>query len=70
LLTTTAPDLAVYVDKALLPEDPANGWSYGATTSTMVFSGTACDALVAKGSSAKVEVFCGCGGAVPPICIP
>ncbi len=71
LLTTTAPELAVYVDKALVLKDPANGWSYDATTSTVVFSGTACDALVAKGPSARVEVYCGCGGAsVPPACIP
>lgn len=66
------PDLnnvAVYVDKQLVPKDPANGWSYGATTSAIELTGSYCDHLLTA-QTASVQVLFGCPGMPPPMCIP
>jgi hypothetical protein len=65
-----APEnIAVYVDNQLVKEDPANGWSYGADTSSLVFSGTYCERLVSA-SDVTVKVLFGCSSSASfPPCI-
>ncbi len=66
------PDLnnvAVYVDKQLVPKDPANGWSYGATTTFIELTGSYCDYLLTA-QTTSVQVLFGCPGMPPPMCIP
>jgi hypothetical protein len=66
--TQTPPDLSqvwVYVDKNLVAQNPANGWTFGATSSEIVLTGSYCDAMLA-GVSEKVEILFGCPGTVPP----
>ena len=71
-LPSAPPDLnnvAVYVDKHLVPEDPADGWSYGTTTSVIELTGSYCDDLLSA-QTASVQVLFGCPGMAPPVCIP
>ena len=63
-------DVAVYVDRNLVPRDAANGWDYDATTSTVVLFGTYCDTVVAEGPNASVLFICNCGGEAHHACIP
>jgi hypothetical protein len=66
------PDLnnvAVYVDKQLVPKDSANGWSYGATTTAIELTGSYCDYLLTA-QTTSVQVLFGCPGMPPPMCIP
>jgi hypothetical protein len=61
------PDLdniAVYLNKALVPQDAGNGWSFGANTQTIVLGGTACDE--AMSGNAQVQILFGCPGGPPP----
>jgi hypothetical protein len=70
-LPTPPPDpnnVAVYLDKMLVTKDPANGWSFGATTQTIVLNGSSC-AKVTNGYATTVQVLFGCGGP-PPQNIP
>jgi hypothetical protein len=62
-------NIAVYIDKQRIEPDPVNGWTYGVTTSTIVFNGTYCDRLVSAFDIA-VQVLFGCPGPIPPMCIP
>ena len=63
-----AGNVAVYVDKQKVPNDPANGWTYGATTSSIVLTGSYCDQLKVA-ETTTVRVFFGCSGPPPPFCI-
>jgi hypothetical protein len=58
-------DVAVYIDGKLVPKDPANGWSFGANSQTIVFNGAACDSLK-SGAASAVQVVFGCPGVPPP----
>ena len=63
-------NIAVYLDKQRVEEDPVNGWTYGVTTSTIVFNGTYCDRLVSA-LDITVQVLFGCSSSTrPPACIP
>jgi hypothetical protein len=60
-----ANNIAVYVDKNLVEKDPANGWSYGANSLTVVLNGTTCDKIT-SGAATQVQVLFGCAGSPPP----
>jgi hypothetical protein len=67
-LTQTPPDpgnIAVYLNGSLLPQDPGNGWSFGANSQTVVINGSSCDAIT-QGTATKVQVLFGCPGQTPP----
>ena len=67
-LATAAPDpnnVAVYLDKSIVPQDSINGWSFGANSQTIIFGGTFCDKII-SGSAASVQVLFGCPGGSPP----
>jgi hypothetical protein len=62
-------NVAVYVDKQLVPKDPANGWNYGATTSVIELTGSYCENLITARDT-SIQVLFGCPGMHPPMCIP
>ena len=67
-LAQTPPDpnnVAVYLDGNLMRKDDPNGWSFGATSQTVVLTGTMCDAITA-GTATQVQVLFGCPGSLPP----
>src|ERR1039457_5724988 len=71
-LPSPPPDpnnVAVYVDKKIVPMDPANGWTYGATTAFIVLNGAFCDRLVTA-ETTTIQIAFGCPGMIPPVCIP
>jgi hypothetical protein len=61
----------VYVDKTLITEDPSNGWTFGATSSTIVLTGGYCTDFM-TGKAMNVQVIFGCQevDAAPPPYIP
>jgi hypothetical protein len=59
----------VYVDKSFVAQDPNNGWTFGASSSEIVLTGTYCANMLA-GVSTKVEIRFGCAGTAPPPIIP
>jgi hypothetical protein len=59
----------VYVDKQLVEEDAADGWAFGATSSTIVLTGNTCQNLLA-GAASSVQVIFGCPDEAPPPVIP
>jgi hypothetical protein len=65
----TAPpepdNIAVWVGQSRIDKDPANGWSYGGDSKTIVFNGSACD-RIKTGSAGQVQVMFGCGSSPPP----
>ncbi len=62
-----ANNVAVYLDKNLVPKDDANGWSFGANSKSIELHGTTC-AKVTSGDATTVQVLFGC--ASPPQFIP
>ncbi|MBN2573723.1 MAG: VWA domain-containing protein [Deltaproteobacteria bacterium] len=62
-------NLAVYLDKKLVVQDPVNGWSFGSNAQTIVLNGTSCD-MITSGQATTVEVLFGCPGVAPPQTIP
>jgi hypothetical protein len=71
-LNTVPPDVnnvAVYLDKALVPQNAANGWSFGASSQVIVLNGSTCDRIKASTGSI-VQVLFGCPGTAPPQFIP
>jgi hypothetical protein len=71
-LANVPPDVnnvAVYLDKKLVAQDPTNGWSFGGNTQTIVLNGTTCD-LITSGQASTVQVLFGCPGVAPPLFIP
>jgi hypothetical protein len=71
-LSKTPPDpsnVAVYLDKNLVPKDAANGWSFGANSQSVVLNGSTCDKVMSSASS-TVQVLFGCPGSLPPPNIP
>jgi len=67
--TPDSSNAYVYVDKRLVPQDGKNGWIFGATTSTIVFTGSYCDDLKA-GQTTIVQILQGCPGVAPPAILP
>lgn len=68
----TPPDVSqvfVYVDKNLVTQNDPNGWTFGATTSDIVLTGTLCDSVLA-GQASTVQIIFGCPGYIPPDIIP
>ena len=61
--------VSVYVDKQLVPQDANNGWTFGATNSTILLTGTYCDNVM-SGTSSQVEILFGCPNVAPPTVIP
>jgi hypothetical protein len=64
----------VYVDKTLVAESAADGgaadgWTFGATNSTIVLTGSYCDDMLA-GRTTNVQVIFGCPDEPPPAVIP
>jgi hypothetical protein len=71
-LSTTPPDpnnIAVYLDKNLVKQDSADGWSFGGGSQSIVLNGATC-AKVTSGTASSVEVLFGCPGVAPPQFIP
>lgn len=60
-------NVAVYLDKNLIPQDSKNGWSFGANSQTIVLNGDTCE-KVKSGEATTVQVVFGC--AAPPPVIP
>ena len=58
-------NVAVYLDGKLVAKDPANGWSFGANTRTVMLNGKSCDAIT-SGTASKVQILFGCAGVPPP----
>ena len=56
----------VYVDKRLIAESATDGWTFGATTSTIILTGSHCDAFL-TGVASNVQVIFGCKDEPPPI---
>lgn len=72
MLTAVPPDannVAVYLDKSLLKQDPSNGWGFGATSQAIVLNGEACN-QIKSGKASTVQVLFGCPNTVPPQVIP
>ena len=59
----------VYVDKQLVNQNDPNGWTFGATSSDIVLTGTLCDSVLA-GQASSVQIIFGCPGYVPQQNIP
>jgi hypothetical protein len=67
-LAQVPPDpnnVAVYLDTNLVSQDSANGWSFGANSTTIVLNGSTCD-KVTSGAAKTVRVLFGCAGEPPP----
>jgi hypothetical protein len=68
MLAQAPPDpnsVGVYLDGNLLPQNDPSGWSFGASSQTIVLAGTSCDAITA-GTATQVRVLFGCPGVPPP----
>ncbi len=58
-------DLVFYVDKNLVQQRELDGGhAYDVTTSTVVFTGSVCDSIMANPAGSVVEMLCGC---MPPV---
>jgi hypothetical protein len=69
---TPPPDpqnVAVYLDKSMVTQDPADGWTFGASNTEVDFHGKSCDAIK-SGTYSSVEIRFGCSGEAPPSVIP
>jgi hypothetical protein len=70
--TQSPPDpnnIAVYLDKNLVPKDASNGWTFGSSQQTINLTGSYCSQITSGGSH-QVEVLFGCAGTSPPSIIP
>jgi hypothetical protein len=56
----------VYLDKQLIAESPSDGWTFGATPSTIVLTGSTCASFLG-GLATNVQVIFGCKDDPPPI---
>jgi len=71
-LTSTPQDInniAVYLDKNLVPQDNSNGWSLDAGSLSVTLHGGYC-AKISSGEASTVQILFGCPGYVPPPIIP
>ena len=61
------PDwVGVYLNKTMVPRDATNGWTFGATTQTILFHGSACDQMLSQASGA-VQVLFACNPPLPAL---
>ena len=68
-LASTPPDpnqVAVYLDKNMVPQDASYGWSFGASSQTILLHGSFCDQALSEPPDA-VQVLFGCGHPLPPV---
>ncbi len=66
-MASAPPDpnnLAVYLDKAIVPRDSSNGWSFGASSQTIQFGGSSCDRIT-SGAASNVQILFGCPDGPP-----
>ena len=71
-LSMAPPDpntIAVYLDKNLVAKDAVNGWTFGASSSSILLNGSLCD-KVTSGAASTVQVYFGCPGSPPPPTLP
>lgn len=71
-LTSPPPDpnnIAVYLDKQIVPRDASNGWILSADQRSVLFVGSYCDGIKADGYK-QVQVYFGCPDTEPPAIIP
>jgi hypothetical protein len=71
-LTTPPPDLdniAVYLDKQIVPRGDSNGWLLGQDSRSVVFVGSSCEGIKAE-KYKQVQVYYGCPSTQPPTVIP
>ncbi len=64
-----ASQVIVYVDKTLVTQNDPNGWTFGATPSDIVLTGTLCDSVLAS-QATTVQIVFGCPNYIPPYTIP
>lgn len=57
-------DMAVYLDKYIVPRDASNGWSFGASAQTILLHGSYCDQALAE-TTAAIQVLFACGQPLP-----
>lgn len=65
--TQTPPDsgnIAVYVNKQQIAQDPNEGWTFGASPQDIVLKGSYCDKITA-GEDTNVQILFGCPGSPP-----
>jgi len=65
--TQTPPDsgnIAVYVNKQQVAQDPNEGWTFGASPQDIVLKGSYCDKITA-GEDTNVQILFGCPGSPP-----
>jgi hypothetical protein len=69
---TPPPDpnnVAVYLDKQIVPRDGANGWTLGPDQRSVLFVGSYCDGIKAE-SYRQGQIYFGCPNLLPPTVIP
>lgn len=59
----------VYVDKNLVQQSTSDGWSFGASNSTIELHGSYCDDFL-SGKTSRVDIVFGCPGVPPTQIIP
>lgn len=62
-------NVAVYLDKQIVPRDAANGWILAPDQRSVLFVGSYCDDIKAE-SYRQVQVYFGCPSVTPPTVIP
>jgi hypothetical protein len=59
-------DVAVYLNKNMVPQDASNGWSYGANSQTVLLHGSFCDQALSE-PAGVVQALFSCGLPLPPV---
>ncbi len=62
---TDRSSVGVYLDRAIVPKDASNGWSFGANPRTVVLHGSACDRTFSNPATAVEVLFLGCNETFP-----
>jgi hypothetical protein len=71
-LTSTPQDInniAVYLDKNLVPEGASDGWNLDIGSLSVTLHGSYCE-KISSGKATTVQILFGCPGYVPPSIIP
>jgi hypothetical protein len=53
-------DTAVYLNRYLVYRGDPDGWTFDPTTSTIVFTGAACDTIMSGAQDSVVQMLCAC----------
>jgi hypothetical protein len=59
--------VAVYLDKMTIPQDAADGWTFGANAQTVLLHGSSCDRTLSDPASVVQVLFLGCGQPFPSV---